>query len=324
MSPIIPSGQVTWGLQLPVQSQSPSFVQPWESTAGTAELVSIAQAADRAGAFYIGVCDHVGVPRPADERMSAMWYDTIATLGWLGALTKQVRLLSHVYVLPYRHPLAAAKAFLTLDNLSDGRAILGAGAGHLESEFEFLGVDFESRGQQLEESVGVIRAAFAEQYPTVGGPGAQAGIGMSPRPSARTLLGGASLPIWIGGSSKVAIRRAALLGDGWLPQGPPKMGLSNAISFIRSEREAAGLPVAFDLGLNFGSVFLGPADFDLELFARGPAVQGGAEEVAERINKFAAKGINQIQVRFLGKDAQQVCDQIEQFGAEVGPLLSCD
>ena len=253
-----------------------------------------------------------------------MWYDTIATLGWLGALTKQVRLLSHVYVLPYRHPLAAAKAFLTLDHLSDGRAILGAGAGHLESEFEFLGVDFESRGQQLEESVAVIRAAFAEEYPTVGGPGAQVGIGMSPRPAARTLLGGASLPIWIGGSSKVAIRRAALLGDGWLPQGPPKMGLSNAISFIRSEREAAGLPVAFDLGMNFGSVFLGPADFDLELFARGPAVQGGAEEVAERINKFAAKGINQIQLRFLGKDAQQVCDQIEQFGAEVGPLLSCD
>lgn len=324
MSPIIPTGQVTWGLQLPVQSQSSSFVQPWEATAGTAELVSVAQAADRAGAFYIGVCDHVGVPRPADERMSAVWYDTIATLGWLGALTCRVRLLSHVYVLPYRHPLAAAKAFLTLDNLSDGRAILGAGAGHLESEFELLGVDFDSRGQQLEESVGVIRAAFAEEYSTVGGPGAQVGIGMSPRPSARTLLGGASLPLWIGGSSKVAIRRAALLGDGWLPQGPPKMGLSNAISFIRSEREAAGLPVAFDLGMNFGSVFLGQADFDLEQYGNGPVVSGTPEKVAEVINKFAAKGINQIQLRFLGKEAQQVCDQIEQFGAEVSPLLSCD
>ena len=322
MSPIISAGQVTWGLQLPVQSQSPSFVQPWELGAGTAELVSIAQAADRAGAFYIGVCDHVGVPRPADERMSAVWYDTIATLGWLGALTKQVRLLSHVYVLPYRHPLSTAKAFMTLDHLSGGRAILGAGAGHLQSEFDFLGVDFESRGRQLEESVAVIRAAFAEEYPTVGGPGAEVGIGMSPRPAAPS-ASRESLPIWIGGSSKVAIRRAALLADGWLPQGPPKMGLSNAIAFIRSEREAAGLPAAFDLGMNFGSVFLGQADFDLEQYARGPAVHGTAEQVAEGLNKFAAKGLNQIQLRFIGKDAHQVCDQIEQFGAEVGPLLVC-
>jgi len=316
MSPIIPTSQVAWGLQLPVQSQSPSFVQPWEHAAGTAELVSVAQAADRAGAFYIGVCDHVGVPRPADEQMSAVWYDTIATLGWLGALTQQVRLLSHVYVLPYRHPLAVAKAFMTLDSLSAGRAILGAGAGHLQSEFELLGVDFDSRGAQLEESVAVIRSAFAQEYPTVGGPGAQVGIAMSPRPVA-------SLPIWIGGSSKVAIRRAALLGDGWLPQGPPKMGLSKAIAFIRSEREAAGRPAAFDLGLNFGAVFLGQADFDLEQYARGPAVHGTAEQIAERINKFAAKGVNQIQLRFLGKDAQQVCNQIEQFGDEVAPLLSC-
>lgn len=163
---------MVWGLQLPVQSQSPSFVQPWEHSAGTAELVSIAQAADSAGAFYIGVCDHVGVPRPADERMSAVWYDTVATLGWLGAITKRVRLLSHVYVLPYRHPLVTAKAFMTLDALSQGRAILGAGAGHLQSEFEFLGIDFDSRGAQLEDSVATIRAAFAEEHPTVGGVGA--------------------------------------------------------------------------------------------------------------------------------------------------------
>lgn len=313
MSAIIPAGHVAWGLQLPVQSQSTVFVQPWEAAAGVDELVAMSQAADRAGALYIGVCDHVGVPRPADEKMSATWYDTIATLGWLGAVTERVRLLSHVYVLPYRHPLVTAKAFATLDHLSGGRAILGAGAGHLESEFAFLEVDFESRGRQLEEAVPVIRAAFAESYPTVGGPGAEVGIGMLPRPAHE-----GQLPIWIGGSSKVAIRRAALLGDGWLPQGPPKMGMSNAIAFIREQRAEAGLPEAFDIGVTGGPVFVGEPDFEVEEFT----IRGSAEQIAERLRKFPARGINQIQLRFLGVDASQVCDQIEQFGAEVAPLLA--
>jgi alkanesulfonate monooxygenase SsuD/methylene tetrahydromethanopterin reductase-like flavin-dependent oxidoreductase (luciferase family) len=172
---IIPNGNIAWGMQLPVQSQSTVYVQPWEAEAGPSELSAIARAADRSGAFYVAVCDHIAIPRPADESMSTTWYDTVATLGWLGALTEQVHLLSHVYVLPYRHPLITAKSFATLDRLTGGRAILGVGAGHLESEFRLLGADFERRGPLVEEAIGVIRVAFNEEYPTVGGPGAEDG-----------------------------------------------------------------------------------------------------------------------------------------------------
>jgi probable F420-dependent oxidoreductase len=309
---IIEPGQVVWGLQLPVQSQSTNFVQPWESAAGAVELAGVAQAADRAGAHYVAVCDHVAVPRPADETMSTVWYDTIATLGWLAAQTERVHLLSHVYVLPYRHPLAVAKSFLTLDHLSGGRAILGAGAGHLESEFDLLGADFAGRGRAVEAAIEPIRAAFAEEYPTVGGPGAEAGVGMAPRPAR---IGGP--PIWIGGSSAAAIRRAAVLGDGWLPQGPPPMGTSAAIELIRSLRAEAGLPEAFDVGVVAGPVFIGAPDFEVESFCR----TGSAEEIAAGLRKFPPKGINQIQLGFRGRDAAEVADQIERFGAEVAPLL---
>lgn len=312
MAGIIAPGEVAWGTQLPVQSKSTNFVQPWEADAGPGELALIAQAADRAGALYVAVCDHVAVPRPADEVMSTTWYDTIATLGWLAALTEQVRLLSHVYVLPYRHPLATAKSFLTLDRLSDGRAILGAGAGHLRSEFELLGVDYDSRGGQVADAVPVIRAAFAEEYPAVGGPGAEVGVGMAPRP-----VRDGGPPIWIGGSSRAAIRRAALLGDGWLPQGPPKMGTSNAIDLIRTERAEAGLPEAFDVGVTAGPVYLGVPDFPIEEFA----VRGSAEQVAIHLRRFPAKGMNQLQVGFRGRDAHEVADQVERFGEEVVPLL---
>jgi probable F420-dependent oxidoreductase len=312
VSAAIPSGEVVWGLQLPVQSQSTNYVQAWERDAGPAELARVARAAESAGAFYIAVCDHVVVPRPADEAMSTTWYDTVATLGWLAGLTERVHLLSHVYVLPYRHPLVTAKAFSTLDRLSGGRAILGAGAGHLEDEFRVLGIDHPSRGQQLAEAIPVIRAAFEDEYPTVGGPGAEAGLGMSPRP---VRPGGP--PIWIGGSSAAAIRRAARLGDGWLPQGPPPMGTSRAIALIREIRSEEGLPEAFDLGVTAGPVYLGEPDFPIEEYA----VTGSADRIAAHLLRFPPKGINQLQVGFRGRDAAETADQLERFGAEVAPLL---
>ena len=180
MAAIIPAGEVVWGIQLPIQSQSTIYVQDWEPGSGPAELALIAQAADRAGAAYVAVCDHVGIPRPADESMSSTWYDTVATLAWLGALTERVWLLSHVYVLAYRHPLVTAKAFATLDHLTGGRAVLGVGAGHLASEFEVLGVDHADRGPATDRAIEVIRAAFEEEYPTIGGPGAEVGVGYPP------------------------------------------------------------------------------------------------------------------------------------------------
>jgi probable F420-dependent oxidoreductase len=313
MSALLGPGEVAWGLQLPIQSHSTAYVQPWELDAGAEDLAQLADAADRAGATYVAVCDHVAIPRPADEAMSTTWYDTVATLGWLGGRTRQVHLLSHVWVLPYRHPLATAKAFSTLDHLTGGRAILGVGAGHLESEFRLLGVDHESRGRAVAEAIPVIRAAFAEEYPTVGGPGAEVGVGVAPRPARP---GGP--PIWVGGSSKAAIRRAALLGDGWLPQGPPPMGTRAALDLIRSARADAGLPEAFDIGVNCEPVHLGTPTVEVPDWA----LTGEPEQVADRLRRYPQRGMNQLQVRFLARSADEWCEQVERFGAEVAPHLA--
>jgi hypothetical protein len=95
---------VAFGLQLPVQSQSTIYVQAWEPSAGAAELVQVAQACEAAGFAYVAVCDHVAIPRTHADAMSTAWWDTIATLSYLAAVTERIGLLSHVYVLPYRHP----------------------------------------------------------------------------------------------------------------------------------------------------------------------------------------------------------------------------
>lgn len=312
MSAAIPPGTVAWGMQLPIQSLSNSYAQPWEHDAGPAELAEMVRAADRAGAFYVAVCDHVAIPRPADEAMSYTWYDTVATLGWIAGITERVHLLSHVFVLPYRHPLVTAKAFTTLDRLSGGRAILGAGAGHLESEFRLLGVDHASRGRAVEAAIPVIRDAFENDHPTSGGPGAEVGVGVGPRP---VRPGGP--PIWIGGSSRAAIVRAARLGDGWLPQGPPKMGTRAAIELIRSERQAAGLPEAFDIGVNCEPVHVGTPGHDVPEWT----LTGEPERIAERLARYPERGMNQLQLRFEVASAAEWCEQVERFGAEVAPLI---
>src|SRR5688572_25270169 len=162
---IVPPGRFAVGLQLPVAAQSTMFAQPWERDAGVVELTRVAKTCDRMGFFYVAVCDHVCVPRAQAAAMSTVWYDAVATLGFLAAATKHVRLLSYVYVPAYRHPLATAKAFMTLDALSGGRVILGVGAGHLQGEFETLGVPFEGRGKRLDETIDVVVKAFRDELP---------------------------------------------------------------------------------------------------------------------------------------------------------------
>jgi probable F420-dependent oxidoreductase len=304
--------QVAFGMQLPVQSQSTIYARPWEHDAGAAEIVQVAQAADAAGFLYVAVCDHVAIPRAQAEAMSTSWWDTIATLSYLAAVTERIGLLSHVYVLPYRHPLVAAKAWATLDALSGGRAILGVGAGHVEGEFAALGVPFEERGRLLDEAIDAVRAALAEEFPSHQGPRwSFDGLGQRPRPVQ------APLPIWVGGSSRSAMRRAAERGDGWLPQGPPADGMAAGIDFIRTTRaQSARADDPIVLGALSGPLYVGEADWDT-----GRCVRGPAEKVAGYLRGYRDLGVDQIQVGFASRSAAELCDQIAAFAADVAPLV---
>lgn len=312
MSAIIPPGSVAWGLQLPIQAQSTIFVEPWEAEAGPDDLVAVARAADRAGALYVGVCEHVAIPKPHDESMGTTWYHPFTTLGFLAGVTTSVRLLSHVVALPYHHPLEVAKAFTTLDALSGGRAIVGVGAGHVEREFELLGVSFADRGRWVERSLPAIRAALDDEYPSLpdGAWGLDGSAGVAPRPAQ------VSVPIWVGGSSAVAVRRAAQHGDGWLPQGIGRGDLPGVVSRLRRLRAEAGRPEQFDVGALVGC-YVGTPAWDV-----GRTYVGEPEKVAADLRPWVEAGANQLQVRFRSRDRVELVDQIERFGAEVAPLLA--
>ncbi len=312
-APVIPEGSVVFGMQLPIQSQSTIYVDGWETTAGPDELARVARQADESGFFYVAVCDHTAIPRRLAQAMGTTWYDTTATLGWLAALTTRVRLLSHVYIAALRHPLRAAKELATLDLLSAGRLIVGVGAGHVTEEFDMEGVDFTRRGVLLDEAIDGIAAALSEEFPILEGEAWPArDLGISPRP-----LQHPRPPIWVGGSSMAALRRAAGRGEGWLPQTPRRSDMEKLVPrLLELRRELRpGEPIA--VGALAGPVHVGTPSWELP---RG-TVSGPAEVVAESLSGWVALGVSHIQVRFPSRSVDELCEQMAAFTETVVPVV---
>jgi alkanesulfonate monooxygenase SsuD/methylene tetrahydromethanopterin reductase-like flavin-dependent oxidoreductase (luciferase family) len=299
MAPIVPPGTVVYGMQLPVQAQSKYFVEDWELGCGPTELLAVAKAADDAGFFYVGVCDHVAIPHDLSPRMGAIWYDTIATLAWLAGQTTRTRLLSTVYNLAYRHPLVSAKSFATLDLLSAGRAIVGLGVGHVEKEFAALGLDVTKRAALTEAAYPIFEEALST--------GVVDGMEIEPR-----ALQEPRPPIWFGGSVPAAVERAAR-ADGWIPQGTPQDQMPELIELFRRTRgDDTG-----DIGAITEWIYVGEPTWDLGR----PAVTGSPEQIADAMRAWSKIGVNHLQVRFPSRSVDELVDQVTAFGTTVGPLL---
>ncbi|MFB7914753.1 LLM class F420-dependent oxidoreductase [Streptomyces sp. NPDC056061] len=311
--PIATTGPLSYGMQLPIQSQSAIFAEEWEAAAGPADLVEIARTADRAGFAYLASCDHVAIPRRLADAMGTVWYDPVATLSFLAGITERVLLMSHVAVVGLRHPLATAKQYATLDHLCGGRLILGVGAGHVAEEFEALGADFDGRGGLLDETVDALRAALGpEEFPEFAGERfAFSGLGQLPRPAQERV------PIWVGGSSPAAVRRAAVRGDGWLPQGDPREKLPAQIARLRRLREAAGIEAPIVVGAITEPLYIGDPRWQVGR----RTLSGKPEAVAESLRAYRAMGVHQIQVRFRSRSRGELTDQMAAFAAEVAPHL---
>jgi probable F420-dependent oxidoreductase len=314
MANVVPAGSWIYGMQLPIQTLTLNLVDPWEDDATVADLVRVAHKAEATGHSFIGVCDHVAVPdNEYAARMRTTWYDTVATLGYLAAQTKRVRLLSVVWIAAYRHPLQTASSFGTLDHLSGGRVIFGVGAGHVEGEFDALGVPFHERGAILDETLAALRGVFDDTYVSFEGSRYRySDVGVAPQPV------NGELTTWIGGNSKAAWKRVGKFGDGYIPMANSVDQYGEIISTIRESAEAAGRGDAqFDIGFMPGWAHLtgGPSD-DLP-----PAQIFGAEALAEEMRKARAAGANTFHLKFRGRTLNEYLEQLDAFEEDVVPLV---
>jgi alkanesulfonate monooxygenase SsuD/methylene tetrahydromethanopterin reductase-like flavin-dependent oxidoreductase (luciferase family) len=302
---VVPDGVLAYGMQLPVQALSVRVSMPWEQDGTVDDMVRVAQAADAAGFLYIAVCHHVALPREAAEMMSTQWFDPVATLSYLAANTTRTRLMSNVFIAAYQHPLVAAKAFATLDRLSDGRAIVGVGAGHVEGEFDALGLDFAGRGAVTDDALLVLKDALTNEW--------RGDIGQRPRPVQQP-----HPPIWIGGSGRPALRRVAHLADGWIPQATPLDRLGADIEWILRERDTVRPGAVPEIGYHLVA-HVGEPAWELP---KG-VLHGSPQKIIDFANdRLGALGVSHLQVRLFAQSASEQCDQIARFGAEVGPHLT--
>ncbi|WP_026197761.1 LLM class F420-dependent oxidoreductase [Sciscionella marina] len=208
---------VRMGVNTPIVLHVPDRNSEWEQTAGIAEVVRIAERADELGYDFLTCSDHVGVPQGSPSPMmggmrGTRYWDPLATLSYLAARTRGIRLCTNVLVLGYHHPLAIAKRFGTLDMLSGGRLILGVGVGSTAEEFAVLGAPFDDRGPRADDAIGALRAAMSERLPSYDGRYYRfSGLVIEPHAVQR------EVPIWVGGNTRRSVRRATELADGWLP-----------------------------------------------------------------------------------------------------------
>jgi probable F420-dependent oxidoreductase len=178
--------------------------------AGPEAIRRAAVQAEELGFADVWVSEHIIVPKDAPYPPSPVFWDPVITLTWAAACTRRVGLGTSVLVLPMRHPLPLAKELATLQNLSEGRLILGAGVGWLDAEFEALGVPFHERGRRMDEGIAMMRAVWSQdpvsfEAKTI--PAVIDGMRSLPQPEK-------PIPIWIGGSSEPALKRA-IRNDGW-------------------------------------------------------------------------------------------------------------
>ncbi len=221
-------------------------VPNYGETCSTETLRTVALAAEQDGYDSIWCTDHVLLPRNSNTPYERI-LDSITTLSYLSSVTSRVRLGISSLIMAMRNPVVVAKQLVTIDNLSNGRVMLATSAGWNEREFSHLGSSFQNRGKRLNESIRLIRALWngSPQFESKILPHNFQDAVFDPPPVQK------HLSIWIGGSSRAAMKRAARFGDGWHPNVEPLDQFARLVKEFRETLpEARDKEICARIGLN--------------------------------------------------------------------------
>ncbi len=312
---------VTFGCSLPSRG----------AMASLEALRSLAQRAEDLAFDSVWVSDHIILPHQVDSfypyspdgvatfRPDQPYYDPIATLNFLAGCTQNLRLGTHVLIIPYRNPVLTAKMLATLDVLSGGRVTLGVGVGWMEEEFQALGLDtFAQRGAVTNEYLRLFKELWTKEQPEFQGEYYQlSGAGFLPKPVQKP-----HPPIWVGGHTGAAIRRAAELGDGWMPIGlrPPATlepeELAVKIARLRTLTLRAGRPEDA-----VAPCFSTDVAFDTAAGQSRRMMRGRPEQIAADLRQYQDLGVRNFILSFPADSVEGQREAMEQFSREVMPLI---
>ncbi len=221
-------------------------VPNYGETCSREAVEQVAVAAEEAGYDSVWCTDHVLLPKNSNTPYERI-LDSISTLAYMAAKTRKVKLGISSLITPMRNPAVVAKQLASIDVLSNGRIMLATSAGWNEAEFQHLGSNFHNRGRRLDSSIRLIRTLWAGKTDfesKILGHKFHDAV-FEPPPVQQHLT------IWIGGSSKAAMKRAARLGDGWHPNVEPLDNFTILVEDFRTSfPEAEGKPICARIGVN--------------------------------------------------------------------------
>ncbi|MBS0243019.1 MAG: LLM class F420-dependent oxidoreductase [Proteobacteria bacterium] len=297
-----------------------------------AAYMAVAQAAERAGFDFMSVNDHIIVPAELGSAYpytpGGVWsaaehghcFDQLTTLAFIAGSTSRLRLLTSVMVVPHRPVIQTAKALATIDVLSNGRLILGVGAGWMEEEFKLLGAPYKERGAATDEYLEAFKELWTSERPKYEGKHVSfKDLIFAPKP---VQSGGP--PIWVGGESPAALKRTVKLGNGWYPgnnnqQSPMDTSerLQGGIARLHRVATAAGRdPNSIDIGLIVQNPFEWQGQPTQDKSARRMFTGSSAEMRADR-EALTAAGVKHVALRLGGETISEAVDRIHRFGEEV-------
>jgi len=241
--------------------------------------------------------------------------DQLTTLSFVGAKTEKIRLMTGISVIPYRSPLALANSFATVDYLSNGRLDIGAGVGWMKEEFDLLRIPYEERGEIMDESIKILKAIWSEKNPVFSGRYYQfKDVHFSPKVVQKPYP-----PIWIGGESPRAIRRAAELGDGWFPIDSNEKfpltsieQLSDSIARLRNQVKKAGRKL--------DDVKIGYLPQNLELNEHPSSIglfSGDSRRIVANVKELEELGVSFVAISLLRDSLEKTKDYTQKFATEV-------
>jgi len=293
-------------------------------------LANIAKQGDRLGFYCMVMPDHILQPNQVDSTYpysltgdilaagqsgDGEWPEQITTLAYLAGVTERIRLVTSVMIIPYRNPILTAKMLSTLDMLSKGRLILGAGVGWMEEEFELLDAPpFAERGAVTNEYLRAFIELWTKDNPKFEGKYVNfSDITFLPKPVQKPYP-----PIWIGGQSKPAIRRAAQIGDCWHPVGAIPAAplepeeLAENLVLLRDYAEKAGRdPSKIQVSVKAPLYDSGDSSGPRRRFSGSP------DEVRQDVQTYADVGVTHLIFDFRTGEPKQTEDRMARFADEV-------
>jgi probable F420-dependent oxidoreductase len=282
----------------------------------SADAISeLARTAEASGFDACYVTDH---PFPSDKWLADGGHhalDPFVALSFAAAATTTLRLQTNIAVLAYRNPFITAKAAASLDVLSGGRLILGVAAGYLKAEFDALGADFAHRNELTDEAIIAIKRAWSEEGVVGTGSAWEArGNTMLPQPIQQP-----HPPIWIGGNSKLAIRRAVDHAEGWIPF--PTIGIDTDIVRTAAIRNMEDLVDRIAYANRYIAETGREAPLDICFVPFGFTMPDLRDIDAARflttVEELAYHGVTWLTLLLPGRTRAEYCDAMHSFGADV-------